>query len=95
MIENANSEASMPQALVLMNSPLFQEILKPHTQLGLNLTAARYPDEQLAAVYLTLLSRQPTNAERSTWHRAQKAGLDDIEDLVFALVNTQQFIFVQ
>lgn len=95
MIENANSEASMPQALVLMNSPLFQEILKPHTQLGLNLTAARYPDDQLAAVYLTLLSRQPTDAECSAWHQAQKAGLDDIEDLVFALVNTQQFIFVQ
>lgn len=95
MIENANSDASMPQALVLMNSSLFQEIIKPHTQLGLNLAAAGYPDDQLAAAYQTLLTRAPTKAERSTWHQAQQAGLDDIADLVFALVNTQQFIFIQ
>jgi hypothetical protein len=43
-------------------------------------------------VYLTLLSRLPTEAEKSAW---TKSGLDSIEDLVFALINTQQFIFVR
>ncbi|OYW29856.1 MAG: hypothetical protein B7Z47_04315, partial [Chthoniobacter sp. 12-60-6] len=33
IIDNANTDASMPQALVLMNSELFKSILKPHTQL--------------------------------------------------------------
>jgi hypothetical protein len=92
LIENANSDASMPQALVLMNSELFEAILKPHTQLRLNLAAAKYPDDQLAAIYLTLLSRLPTEAEKAAW---AKSGLSSPEDLVFALINTQQFIFVR
>lgn len=92
LIENANADASMPQALVLMNSELFQSILKPHTQLRMNLDKARYPDEQLAAAYLTLLSRQPTTAEKVAWGRS---GLNSVEDLIFALINTQQFIFVR
>ncbi len=92
LIENANSDASMPQALVLMNSELFEAILKPHTQLRLNLAAAKYADDQLAAIYLTLLSRLPTEAEKTAW---AKSGLTSPEDLVFALINTQQFIFVR
>lgn len=92
LIENANSDASMPQALVLMNSELFESILKPHTQLRMNIDRAAYPDEQLAAVYLTLLSRQPTAAERAAW---QRSGLSSMSDLVYALINTQQFIFVK
>ena len=92
LIDNANSDASMPQALVLMNSELFESILKPHTQLRLNLAAAKNPDEQLSAIYLTLLSRQPTAAEKAAW---AKSGLSSPEDLVFALINTQQFIFVR
>lgn len=82
----------MPQALVLMNSELFQSILKPHTQLSLNLAAAKYPDEQLSAIYLTLLSRQPTAAEKAAWTRS---GLTSAEDLIYALLNTQQFIFIK
>ena len=92
LIDNSNADASMPQALVLMNSDLFQSILKPHTQLQLNLAAAGHPDEQLAAAYQTLLSRMPTEAEKAAW---AASGLTSMEDLVFALINTQQFIFVR
>ncbi|MBE2284936.1 MAG: DUF1549 domain-containing protein [Prosthecobacter sp.] len=92
LIDNSNSDASMPQALVLMNSDLFESILKPNTQLRLNLAAAKYPDDQIASVYLTLLSRLPTQAEKAAW---SKSGLTTIDDLVFALLNTQQFIFVR
>jgi hypothetical protein len=82
----------MPQALVLMNSELFEAILKPHTQLRLQLDRARDPAEQLTAAYQTLLSREPTQAEKAAW---SKSGLTSIEDLVFALINTQQFLFVK
>jgi hypothetical protein len=91
LIDNANADASMPQALVLMNSELFQSILKPHTQLQLNLAAAKDPDAQVGTVYQTLLSRDPTAAEKAAWARS---GLSGMEDLVYALINTQQFLFV-
>ncbi|MFM2168778.1 MAG: hypothetical protein RIS79_3149, partial [Verrucomicrobiota bacterium] len=92
LIDNASSDASMPQALVLMNSELFEAILKPHTQLRLQLDRARDPAEQFTAAYQTLLSREPTQAEKAAWSRS---GLTSIEDLVFALINTQQFLFVK
>ncbi|OAI56370.1 hypothetical protein AYO49_00785 [Verrucomicrobiaceae bacterium SCGC AG-212-N21] len=95
MIENANPDATMGQALVLMNSTLFEQIIQPYTQLRLNLAAARYPEEQLDVVYQTLFSRRPTPGEVAAWDVARKSGLDSTEDLIYALINTQQFIFVQ
>lgn len=92
LIDNASSDASMPQALVLMNSGLFAAVLGPCTQLRLSLDAAASPEDKLRAAYLTLLSRLPTEAERRAW---RSSGLDSIEDLVFALLNTQQFIFIR
>jgi hypothetical protein len=92
LIDNASSDASMPQALVLMNSGLFAAVLGPCTQLRLSLDAAASPEDKLRAAYLTLLSRMPTEAERRAW---RSSGLDSIEDLVFALLNTQQFIFIR
>ena len=91
-IENASSDASLPQALVLMNSELFAAITAPHTQLRLALAAAITPDEQMDRVYRVLLSRGPTAGERATW---ASSGLKEIDDLVFALMNTQQFIFIR
>jgi hypothetical protein len=82
-------------ALVLMNSSLFEEITKRYTQLGLNLTRAQYPEDKVDIIYQTLLTRKPTPAEKSAWERAKARGLDKPEDLIYALINTRQFIFVQ
>ena len=81
----------MPQALVLMNSQLLPSVMGPHTQLSLNLTAAKQPEDVLEVVYLTVLSRLPSAREKRVW---QQSGLTRAEDLVHALINTQQFLFI-
>ncbi len=86
----------MPQALVLMNSQLFQSMLQPHTQLSLNLAAASGDDDaQCGCIFQTLLARKPSAREQAAWTRARQSGLTSVEDLVYALINTQQFIFIQ
>ena len=85
----------MPQALVLMNSPFIGNILTSRTQLGHGLAMTTTLEEQAEAVFLTLLSRRPTETEMSTWKQAQAEGLDSIEDLVFALINSRQFLFIR
>lgn len=95
LVENANSEASMPQALVLMNSPLIGQILSPYTQLTLGLDEAATPEAEAEVAYLSLLARRPSAVELSIWAEAGRSGLESIEDLVFALVNSRQFIFVK
>lgn len=92
-VENANDSASVPQALVLMNGQMMPTILTSWSQLMLAVN--RTPkDRQAEAIYLTLLSRHPTAREQATWTTAQANGLTK-EDLIYSLLNTQQFIFVQ
>ena len=44
---------------------------------------------------MTILSRKPSANEKAAWLKAQDNGLTDMQDLVFSLLNTQQFIFIQ
>lgn len=94
-IENANYDASVPQALAMMNSPLLPQIMDQYSQLMLTINKAPYPDDKVDAAYMTLLSRKPTPKEREVWSKAQDKGLNTMEDLIYALINTQQFIFIQ
>ena len=94
-IENANNDASVPQALAMMNGSLLPQIASKYSQLMLTVNKAPYPDDKVDAAYMTLLSRKPTAAEKAIWLKAQESGLSSMEDLVFSLLNTQQFIFIQ
>jgi hypothetical protein len=95
VIENANNEASVPQALAMMNGELLPQMTSSYSQLMLTISKAPYPDDKVDAAYMTLLSRKPTPAEKKVWLDAQEKGLTDMNDLIFSLLNTQQFIFVQ
>ncbi len=94
-IENANYDASVPQALAMMNGQLLPQILSKYSQLMLSINKAPYPDDKIEAAYMAILSRPPTTKEKQTWLAAQDKGLDHMDDLIFALLNTQQFIFIQ
>ena len=94
-IENANNEASVPQALAMMNGSLLPQLLDSFSQLMLTVRKAQYPDDKVDAAYMTILSRKPTTNEKAAWLKAQDNGLTDMQDLVFSLLNTQQFIFIQ
>lgn len=94
-IENANHEASVPQALAMMNGQLLPQIIGKYSQLMLTMNKAPYPDDKVDAAYMALLSREPTAKEKEIWLKAQDQNLNSMEDLVYALLNTQQFIFIQ
>jgi hypothetical protein len=61
----------------------------------LTVNKAPYPDEKVDAAYMTILSRKPSATEKATWLKAQESGLNGMDDLIFSLLNTQQFIFIQ
>ncbi|MFN0074848.1 MAG: DUF1549 domain-containing protein [Prosthecobacter sp.] len=94
-IENANNDASVPQALAMMNGSLLPQITNPFSQLMLTVRKAPYPDDKVEAAYMTILSRKPSDPEKQVWLKAQDSGLTSMDDLVFSLLNTQQFIFIQ
>jgi hypothetical protein len=95
IIENSNHEASVPQALALMNGELLPQIVHRYSQLMLTVGRAGSADERIDAAYMAVLSRKPTAREKALCLQAQEKGLSTVEDLIYALINTQQFIFNQ
>jgi hypothetical protein len=96
-VENANPNASIPQALALMNGDLISQggLLSAYSPLMQSINRAQTPDAKTDAAYLALLSRRATPAEKTAWAKASGGKLKSTEDLIYALLNTKQFIFIQ
>ena len=96
MIENASSHASVPQALYLLNSPLSVAIHNANSVLGSRLVSAASPEEKIDLVYRAMLSRKPANHEVARILTDYETyGEEVIEDLVWTLLNSPEFLFIQ
>ena len=96
VIENSSSHASVPQALYLLNSPLNVAIENPNSVLGEQLYSLVRPEDKIELVYRAMLSRKPTGKEiKRIITDYEKHGEETIGDLVWALLNSRQFIFIQ
>ncbi len=96
VIENASEDASVPQALTLLNGPVIQSLTSPISQLSQQLAKAGAPDQKVALLYEALLSRRPTNNERATLDGViHERGANAIEDITHALITGSQFLFIQ
>jgi hypothetical protein len=96
-IPNDDVLGTIPQALFMMNSPLVNNRIaaRPGTVLGEVLAAA--PDERstLNALYLRVLSRQPTPKEVEICGRYLAAVGDPreaFEDIYWSLINSTEFL---
>ena len=95
VIENSSSHASVPQALYLLNSPMDIAIQNPNAVLGGLLAALQTPEDKIEVIYRTMLTRRPTDQEmQRILAEHKKHGDEVIEDLVWALLNSRQFIFI-
>ena len=96
VIENASSNASVPQALYLLNSPLSVAISNPNSVLGARLEETTDPAEIIDTIYRVMLTRKPTEGEvKRILTEYESYGEEVIEDLVWALLNSRQFLFIQ
>ena len=96
VIENSSSHASVPQALYLLNSPLDVAIENPNSVLGGQLASLAKPEDKIALAYRAMLSRKPTDSEvQRILTDYEIHGEETIGDLVWALLNSRQFIFIQ
>ncbi|WP_439629410.1 DUF1549 domain-containing protein [Gemmata sp.] len=95
-VENSNRTATIPQALLLLNSDLMTDrgVLSRYSPLMAFVNRAGTPEARGDAVFLAVLSRRPTAGERAAWGAAAARGLT-VADLAHALLNTKQFVFVQ
>ena len=96
VIDNASKDASVPQALTLLNSPLATSLTNPTSLLSRQLAKAPTPDQKVTLLYEALLSRPPSNNERATLNNViAERGTQAIPDITHALITGSQFLFIQ
>lgn len=94
-IENSSTEASVPQILTLLNGPMYYQLLNRNSLLSQKLASASTADEKLDVIFTTILSRSPTKSEKAIALPEVESGSRATSDVIWALLNTRQFMFVQ
>jgi hypothetical protein len=96
LIDNASTQPTVTQALLLMNGLIDNEVLARHSRLRRDLEALREPAAQAEHLWLALLSRPPRADERDlAVAEIQARGRDGLFDLVWGLGNSSAFRLVR
>jgi hypothetical protein len=97
IIEASSTDSSVTQALMLLNGPLFEQITSDHTQLGSVFKSSASAETKIDQIFLSVLSRRPTAAERQlALKQSQAKGeANMVEQITWALLNTREFSFRQ
>lgn len=96
LIQNASDEASVPQALTLLNGPAADVINNPASKLNQAIAQAGTPAQKINTLYQAMLSRAPTANEQAVLNAViQERGDKAVADVTHALVTGSQFLFVQ
>ena len=96
-IDASNDEASIPQILMLLNGFIEDAVIgSEDSAIMKRIAAQRSVGDRIRVVYLSILNREPTKEERDLWRRdARQHGETIWRDLVWSLLNTHEFMFVQ
>jgi len=97
IIENASQEASVPQALTMLNGSLLTQLNSGWSTLAMNLRKTMTPQEKIDTLFLSLYSRKPTAKEQAMLFQKLDvaAGSKTIwDDIVMAAISTQRFLFI-
>ena len=96
LIENATPAPAVTQALALMNGMVDGDILSTRSVLSANLLKGTSPDAKAKILWQTVFSRQPTAEELSFATREiAKGSKEEWNDLAWALINSNEFIFLR
>jgi hypothetical protein len=96
-IEGSHKQASVTQVLNLLNGYVESRILNKKDALVLNnVKNAGSKEDQIETAFLSILNRKPDAKEtRAVKDALQKSGDNFYKDIVWVLVNSHEFLFVQ
>ena len=95
-IENASREAAVPQALALLNGPVADALLNDVSDFSQHVNSAATNEAKMDTIFLGLLSRFPSAAEREILTSVMTDRAETAKaDVVHALLNTGEFLFVK
>lgn len=94
---NGYDDSSIPQILALMNGPVFQRIMRRDSVLLDEVKKADSGRDKLNTIWVSILTRKPNASETSlVQSELREVSKDEAyQDIVWALLNTREFMFVQ
>ena len=102
VIDNANTEPSVPQVLSMMNGLIEKSICRDkYSLLMQHVSQAQTSQECIEMIFLSMLNRQPSQQEMNAWRsdfdtaKSQKdVKMQDVfSDLIWTIANSNEFIF--
>ena len=96
-IENSHKQASVTQVLNLLNGFVEDRLLKNKNSLVVkNVQEAGSVQDQINTAFLSILNREPNSKELRIIKDSVKGAGDELyKDLVWVLINSHEFLFVQ
>jgi Protein of unknown function (DUF1553) len=92
--DSSTTDGSVPQALMLMNGNIGELISDTKCAAVVAAGSAATDDEKIDSLYLSFLSRRPTEAERAAAKGAIGTAFG-LSDIAWTMLNTREFLFIQ
>jgi hypothetical protein len=94
IIDDSRLIGSIPQILTLMNGNAQQMLTRPKSLIFRNLSEFKSDSDKCDALYLNLLNRKPSSKEKNI-ALSLCSNETGCADLIWALINSREFIFIQ
>jgi hypothetical protein len=95
-MDGGNRDGSEPQVLMLMNGPVQEMLTNKESLPYRTMLSKESPGDKVESLFLTVLGRKPTTREReSAMITLKEDGEDGHANLIWALINSLEFLFVQ
>lgn len=95
-IADSHTDGTVPQLLTMFNGPVTHMMLEKGSVIYNEVTVEKKVDDQIERIFLCLLSRRPTAADKAAAQKEMKAaGAAGYGNVIWALLNTREFLFIQ
>ncbi len=94
VIDGGSKVGSVPQVLMMMNGKAQEMLTSQDSLIFRTMKKVTSPEEKVEAVFLSVLSRKPTYSEKEIAKR-ESGNADSFSNLIWALINTREFMFIQ
>jgi hypothetical protein len=94
LVNDGSREGNIPQSLMLMNGEIQDLLVEKDSHLVRQFSKRRLKEGVVDSLYLSFFSRSPSASELKKIQAAMKGDLSQ-KDLVWALFNSPEFLFVQ
>jgi hypothetical protein len=96
LISAASTEGSVPQVLQMFNGPITHMLLDQRSLMYKNVTAEKNTADRVDVIFKSILNRAPSREESQVAVREIQAnGPAGYGNVIWALVNTREFLFIQ